>query len=161
MLRRALLRAAQLANASTSAECRIQYGRVAPQAEACCRSDWHRGYATDGDAEARTVGTPRVQQLVEEILQLNLLEVSDLTDILKTRLGIEGPIMGGIPMGYGAPPPAAGGAAGPAAEEPKEEKTEFDVKLAGFDAASKIKIIKEIRVITELGLKEAKELVRV
>ncbi|DAZ95517.1 TPA: hypothetical protein N0F65_001856 [Lagenidium giganteum] len=51
------------------------------------------------------------------------------------------------------------GAGGAAAEEPKEEKTQFDVKLASFDAKSKIKVIKEIRAITGLGLKEAKELV--
>ena len=53
-------------------------------------------------------------------------------------------------------------AAAPAAAEPVQEpeKTEFDVKLEGFDAAAKIKVIKEVRVITELGLKEAKELVR-
>ena len=55
---------------------------------------------------------------------------------------------------------AAPAASAPAAEEPKaEEKTEFDVKLAGFDAAAKIKVIKEVRSITALGLKEAKELV--
>ena len=53
---------------------------------------------------------------------------------------------------------ASGGAA-PAAEEAKEEKTAFDVKLASFDAKSKIKVIKEVRAITGLGLKEAKELV--
>ncbi|GMF26291.1 unnamed protein product [Phytophthora fragariaefolia] len=53
---------------------------------------------------------------------------------------------------------AAGGAA-PAAEEAKEEKTAFNVKLASFDAKSKIKVIKEVRAITGLGLKEAKELV--
>jgi large subunit ribosomal protein L7/L12 len=51
------------------------------------------------------------------------------------------------------------GAAATAAEEPKVEKTSFDVKLASFDAKSKIKVIKEIRAITGLGLKEAKELV--
>ena len=55
---------------------------------------------------------------------------------------------------------AAPAASAPAAEEPKaEEKLEFDVKLAGFDAAAKIKVIKEVRSITALGLKEAKELV--
>jgi hypothetical protein len=49
-----------------------------------------------------------------------------------------------------------------AAEAVKEpEKTEFDLKLEGFDAANKIKVIKEVRVITDLGLKEAKELVGV
>ena len=60
----------------------------------------------------------------------------------------------------GAPGGAAAPAAAPAAEAPKaEEKTEFDVKLAGFEAAAKIKVIKEVRAITSLGLKEAKELV--
>ena len=55
--------------------------------------------------------------------------------------------------------PAAGGAAAAAPEEAAAEKTEFDVKLASFDAASKIKVIKEVRAITELGVKEAKDLV--
>ena len=51
-------------------------------------------------------------------------------------------------------------AAAAPAEEKKEEQTEFDVKLDGFDAAAKIKVIKEVRgVLPELGLKEAKELV--
>lgn len=57
---------------------------------------------------------------------------------------------------------AMGGGSGGAtaiAEETKEEKTQFDVKLASFDAKQKIKVIKEIRAITGLGLKEAKELV--
>jgi large subunit ribosomal protein L7/L12 len=53
--------------------------------------------------------------------------------------------------------PAAGGAAPAAA--PAEEQTEFAVKLEGFDAAQKIKVIKEVRAATELGLKEAKDLV--
>jgi len=52
-----------------------------------------------------------------------------------------------------------GGTEEAAGEEAKEEQTAFDLKLAGFDAKSKIKVIKEIRGITNLGLKEAKELV--
>ena len=56
--------------------------------------------------------------------------------------------------GAGAPGAAA---AAPAAAE--EEKTDFAVKLNGFDASSKIKVIKEVRAVTDLGLKEAKELV--
>ncbi|KAK9793001.1 hypothetical protein WJX73_006647 [Symbiochloris irregularis] len=61
---------------------------------------------------------------------------------------------GGIPQAAAAPAaPAA------AAKAPEPEKTEFDVKLASFDATAKIKVIKEIRAITSLGLKEAKELV--
>ncbi|KAI9108026.1 hypothetical protein K1719_020899 [Acacia pycnantha] len=52
-----------------------------------------------------------------------------------------------------------GGTAGPKAEEKKAEKTAFDVKLEKFDAAAKIKVIKEVRTFTNLGLKEAKDLV--
>ncbi|EMS65491.1 50S ribosomal protein L7/L12 [Triticum urartu] len=60
----------------------------------------------------------------------------------------------------GGAAPLAGDAAGAGEEaKPKEEKMAFDVKLEGFDAAAKLKIIKELRAITSLGLKEAKELV--
>lgn len=62
-------------------------------------------------------------------------------------------------MTVGGAPAAAAPAAEAAPAEKEAEKTEFDVKLEGFDAASKIKVIKEIRGVTELGLKEAKELV--
>ena len=65
----------------------------------------------------------------------------------------------GLLLHAGAAQAAPAASAALAAEEPKaEEKTEFDVKLAGFDAAAKIKVIKEVRSITALGLKEAKEL---
>jgi large subunit ribosomal protein L7/L12 len=60
-------------------------------------------------------------------------------------------------MAAGAAPAAGAGAAAPAAAE--EEQTEFAVKLEGFDPAQKIKVIKEVRAATELGLKEAKDLV--
>ena len=52
-----------------------------------------------------------------------------------------------------------GGGGGNAAAAPAEEKTSFALKLESFDAAQKIKVIKEVRAITDLGLKEAKELV--
>lgn len=99
--------------------------------------------------------------MAEKILELNLLQVSDLTDILRKRLGIPmgmgmGMPMGGMPMAAAAAPAAA--EAAPAAA-PVEEKTEWTLKLDGYDAASKIKVIKEVRAITGLGLKEAKELV--
>lgn len=100
----------------------------------------------------------RVRRLADEIVELNLLEVSDLTELLKKKLGISGNM--GMPM-MGMPMMAAPAAAAPAAEAAPvvEEQTEFDVKLDGFDAAAKIKVIKEIRGITGLGLKESKELV--
>ncbi|KAG0600841.1 hypothetical protein M758_11G065000 [Ceratodon purpureus] len=114
---------------------------------------------SDDETEARSPPSERVQRLAEDISTLSLLEVSDLTTLLRRKLGLpEG--MGMMPMGM-MPGMLMGGASGAAApaEEAKVEKTSFDVKLEKFDAGSKIKIIKEVRTFTELGLKEAKELV--
>ena len=90
-----------------------------------------------------------LKKLAEEIVGLTLLEAQELKTILKDEYGIE-PAAGGAVMMAGP----AGGDAGAAAEE----QTEFDVilKAAG---ASKINVIKEVRAITGLGLKEAKDLV--
>ncbi len=90
-----------------------------------------------------------LNKLAEEIVGLTLLEAQELKTILKDKYGIE-PAAGGAVMMAG---PAGGDAA--AAEE---EKTEFDVilKAAGD---KKINVIKEVRAITGLGLKEAKDLV--
>ncbi len=90
-----------------------------------------------------------LKKLAEEIVGLTLLEAQELKTILKDEYGIE-PAAGGAVMMAG---PAAGGEA--AAEE---EKTEFDVILKSA-GASKINVIKEVRALTGLGLKEAKDLV--
>jgi large subunit ribosomal protein L7/L12 len=90
-----------------------------------------------------------LKKLAEEIVGLTLLEAQELKTILKDEYGIE-PAAGGAVMMAG---PAAGGDAAPA-----EEQTEFDVILKSA-GASKINVIKEVRGITGLGLKEAKELV--
>jgi large subunit ribosomal protein L7/L12 len=89
-----------------------------------------------------------LNKLAEEIVGLTLLQAQELKTILKDKYGIE---------------PAAGGAvmmaAGPAAAaEAVEEKTEFDVVLTEA-GPNKINVIKEVRTITGLGLKEAKDLV--
>lgn len=88
-----------------------------------------------------------LKALAEQIVGLTLLQAQELKTILKDEYGIE---------------PAAGGAvmvAGPAAAaEAAEEKTEFDVVLTDA-GANKINVIKEVRAITGLGLKEAKDLV--
>ena len=89
-----------------------------------------------------------LKKLAEDIVGLTLLEAQELKTILKDEYGIE---------------PAAGGAvmmAGPAdgAGAAEEEKTEFDVILKS-PGASKINVIKEVRGLTGLGLKEAKDLV--
>ena len=90
-----------------------------------------------------------VKQLGDRIVGLTLLQAKELTDYLKEVHGIE-PAAGAVMMGAA---PAGGGAA----EEP-EEKTSFDVVLKAA-GSEKIKVIKEVRAATGLGLKEAKDLV--
>ena len=90
-----------------------------------------------------------LKALAEQIVNLTLLEAQELKTILKDEYGIE-PAAGGAVMMAG-PAGDAGGAA-------EEEKTEFDVILVDA-GASKINVIKEVRAITGLGLKEAKDLV--
>jgi large subunit ribosomal protein L7/L12 len=91
-----------------------------------------------------------LNKLAEDIVGLTLLQAQELKTILKDKYGIE-PAAGGAVM-------MAGPAAGAAAAAPAEEQTEFDVVLT--DAGpNKINVIKEVRTITGLGLKEAKDLV--
>lgn len=88
-----------------------------------------------------------VKKLAEELVKLTILEAKELNDILKDEYGIE-PAAAAVVAG-----PAAGGDAGGAAA-----KTDFDVVMTSF-GGNKIAVIKEVRAITGLGLKEAKELV--
>ena len=93
-----------------------------------------------------------LQKLAEEIQGLTLLEASQLVKILEEKLGVTAaaPVtMAAVAM------PGAGAAAAPAEVE---EKTEFDVVLEGF-GDKKIGVIKVVRAATNLGLKEAKDLV--
>ena len=90
-----------------------------------------------------------LKKMAEEIVGLTLLEAQELKTILKDEYGIE-PAAGGAVMMAAAGGDAAGASA--------EEQTEFDVILKS-PGASKINVIKEVRAITGLGLKEAKELV--
>ncbi|WP_135448038.1 MULTISPECIES: 50S ribosomal protein L7/L12 [Tabrizicola] len=91
-----------------------------------------------------------LNKLAEEIVGLTLLQAQELKTILKDKYGIE-PAAGGAVMMAAAP--GAGGAAAAA----EEEKTEFDVVLTDA-GANKINVIKVVREITGLGLKEAKDL---
>ena len=91
-----------------------------------------------------------LQQLEESIVGLSLLEAAELVKKLESRLGVS--------AAAAAPVMVAGGGAAAGAAAPAEEKTEFTVVLkAGGE--KKIQVIKEIRAITSLGLKEAKDLV--
>ena len=92
------------------------------------------------------MASEKITALIEEVKGLTVLELSELVHALEEEFGVSAAAMAA---------PAAGGAAAPAAEE----KTEFDVVLAGFDAAAKIKVIKVVREITGLGLADAKAMV--
>ena len=85
----------------------------------------------------------KITALIEEVKALTVLELSELVKALEEEFGVSAAAM-------------AAPAAGAGAAEAVEEKTEFDVILAGFDAAAKIKVIKAVREITGLGLAEAK-----
>ena len=88
------------------------------------------------------MASEKVTAMIEEVKNLTVLELSELVHALEEEFGVSAAAMAA---------PAAGGDAPAAAE-----KTEFDVVLTGFDAASKIKVIKVVREITGQGLAEAK-----
>ena len=88
-----------------------------------------------------------INEIVSAIESLTLIQASELVKALEEKFGVSA----------AAPVAAAGVAGAPAAAA--EEKTEFDVVLASFDAAAKIKVIKAVREITGLGLAEAKAMV--
>ena len=92
------------------------------------------------------MASEKITNILEEIKSLTILELADLVKAVEEEFGVSA----AAPVGV----VAAGAAAAPAAEE----KTEFDVILAGF-GANKLGVIKAVREITGLGLKEAKELV--
>ena len=91
----------------------------------------------------------RGEQILDAISGMTVLEVSELVKAFEDKFGVSA----AAPVAVAAAP-----AGGEAAEE-EEEQTEFTVLLKGFDAGKKIPIIKEVRAITGLGLKEAKTLV--
>jgi large subunit ribosomal protein L7/L12 len=88
-----------------------------------------------------------VDQIIERIDSMTILEVNDLVKKIEEKYGVS------------AQPVAAAAGPAAAAAAPAEEKTEFTVVLKEFPADKKIAIIKEVRGITGLGLKEAKDLV--
>ena len=91
------------------------------------------------------------QQVVDFIKNISVLELSQLVKMLEQELGVSAAAM---PMAM----PMAGGAGAGAAAAPAEEKTEFNVVLSEV-GANKINVIKVVREVTSLGLKEAKDLV--
>jgi|AntAceMinimDraft_5_1070358.scaffolds.fasta_scaffold103214_2 large subunit ribosomal protein L7/L12 len=101
--------------------------------------------------------SPKIAALCDSLCELNVIEMNQLVTLFKDKVGLSGmdmmPQMGMQIMAA----PAAGAAAAPAAAAaPEVEKTIFTAKLVSFDAANKIKVIKEVRAITGLGLKEVR-----
>ncbi|MFA5156374.1 MAG: 50S ribosomal protein L7/L12 [Candidatus Omnitrophota bacterium] len=96
------------------------------------------------------MATAKLEEMIKSIEGMTVLELSDLVKALEEKFGVSAnmPVMAAPAAG------GAGGAAAPAAEE----KTSFNVVLASA-GANKIAVIKEVRTITSLGLKEAKDLV--
>ncbi|KAK4276214.1 hypothetical protein QN277_019184 [Acacia crassicarpa] len=121
-------------------------------------------YYTTPSQDSKPVQSEKVSAIVDELLGLTLLEVMDLVEVMREKRGVnELPLMmvmmPGMGVAGGLKGAAKGGGPKGGGEEKKAEKTAFDVKLEAFDAASKIKVIKEVRTFTSLGLKEAKDLV--
>jgi len=92
------------------------------------------------------MASDKINALIEEIKVLTVIELSDLVHALEDVFGVSAAAMAAPAAGAGAPAAAA------------EEQTEFDVIMSSF-GAEKIKVIKEVRAITGLGLAEAKSLV--
>lgn len=90
-----------------------------------------------------------LEKIAEDLSSLTVIEAADLSKLLEEKWGVSA----AAPVAVAAAGPAGDGAA------VAEEKDTFTVVLAGFDAAKKINVIKEVRAITGLGLKEAKDLV--
>lgn len=98
--------------------------------------------------ENKVVATGKMEEFVSWIESISVLELSKLVKVLEDRLGVSA----------AAPVAVAAAGGGAAAAAPVEEKTEFTVILASA-GAQKINVIKELRAVTSLGLKEAKDLV--
>ena len=100
------------------------------------------------------MASDKVNSIVESIESLNVLELVDLKKTMEEKWGVTA----AAPMAFAAPGAVAAGGDGAAAAAPVEEKTEFDVILTAA-GANKIQVIKAVRELTSLGLKEAKDLV--
>jgi len=127
-------------------------------ARRCCRPRQHCVVAAFHSSaptyQQQQSSEDKVEALFQKILWLDMFEVHILTELLNEKMGL-----GALNAIMGSGPAAASSKSAPKEEAAVEEKTLFDLKLVGFDAKAKIKVIKEVRAITALGLKEAKELV--
>ena len=95
----------------------------------------------------------KTDEILDSLKSLSLLEASELVKQIEEAFGVSAAASAGVVMA------APGAAAGGDGDEAAEEKTEFEVVLESFEASSKIKVLKEVRNATGLGLGEAKALV--
>ncbi len=100
------------------------------------------------------MASDKVNGIIESIETLNVLELVELKKTMEDKWGVTA----AAPMAFAAVPGAVPGGDGPAAPAAVEEQTEFDVILTAI-GANKIQVIKAVRELTSLGLKEAKDLV--
>jgi large subunit ribosomal protein L7/L12 len=107
-----------------------------------------RSFVFQGEGNMATLST---DQILEAISSMTVLEVSELVKAMEEKFGVSA----AAPVAVAA----VGAAPGAAGAEAAEEKTEFNVILKAFDDSKKIAVIKEVRAVTGLGLKEAKDLV--
>lgn len=91
------------------------------------------------------------EEILDAIANMSVMDVVELVKMMEEKFGVSA----AAPVAVAAAPGAGGGAAAPAVEE----QTEFTVVLAGIDPAKKVGVIKVVRELTGLGLKEAKDLV--
>ena len=101
----------------------------------------------------------KTDEILEQLKSLSLLEASELVKQIEEAFGVDASASGGGGMMMMAPGMMPGAAGGGAAAEEEEEKTEFDVVLEEFPSDKKIAVLKVVRALTGLGLKEAKEMV--
>ncbi|KAF0906838.1 hypothetical protein E2562_013234 [Oryza meyeriana var. granulata] len=101
---------------------------------------------------------PKLSRIADELLALSPAELDDYAALLRLKLRLSLTSSAASGAAPGAAGDGASGSAG-AEEAAAAVKTAFDVKIEKYEAAAKIKIIKEVRAVTDLGLKEAKELV--
>ncbi|XP_050206582.1 uncharacterized protein LOC126656139 [Mercurialis annua] len=106
---------------------------------------------------AAATGTQKLERIADQLLDLTKIERHDYGILFRHKMGLHryGPAISATGLSGSSGPGSGSADAKPAAAE----KTAFDIKLEKFEAAAKIKIIKEVRSFTDLGLKEAKDLV--
>jgi large subunit ribosomal protein L7/L12 len=168
---------------TTRSLARLSFFRLSSFDVAAKLKDSSDGKAASSESAKKRKPSDRVIRLTDEILNLSLVEAADLCDLCNERLGGTKAPAGFFPMmapaGYGAMPAAlaaagpavatppaaaaapapAGGAASQAAAAAPAAKSTVTIKLVSFDAGKKVQTVKEVRAMTALGLKEAKEAV--